>query len=347
MTEHVPAVSVVMPARDAEPYVRRAIDSILSQTFADFEFVIVDDGSTDRTADIVAGYAMRDPRVALVRRPHSGVAAALNEGCRLARGRYLARMDADDVSVPTRLERQVAFLDANREVGILGGNIHEFTESGPAPSVWRRPTEHHVIGWFLLFGNPIAHPTVAMRRDVFERVGPYRAGACEDYDLWLRAFAVTKMANLPSVLVEYCIREDQVSRINPARGSVTRLQRESLAGLLGSEVDDAAVEFVRGEGALPRATELELALSLLLRTHSAYRRRYATGRDDASEIALDVLKRLRRFASVQDIERRLRWRIEWESAKLASSLGSARLLAKTGALARRTIVTRLSKASGL
>jgi hypothetical protein len=109
-------------------------------------------------------------------------------------------------------------------------------------------------------------------------------------------------------------------------------------------VVDAAVEFVSGESASPRATELDPAVALLLRAHSAYRRRYATGRDDASEIALDVLKRLRRFASVQDIERRPRFRIAWESAKLVSSLVSARLLAKTGTLAHRTVAASLSKA---
>jgi glycosyltransferase involved in cell wall biosynthesis len=290
-----PTISVVMPVYNGEKYVGRAIESILRQTFLDFEFLIVDDGSTDATPTLLGEYAARDARIRLLAQPHNtGVAAAGSRGCRETRGRYIARMDADDVSVPSRFAKQVAYLDAHSDVGILGGNIREFDERGARAEIWRRPTEPNVIAWFLLFGNCIAHPTVMMRRDVFERFGPYRDCACEDYDFWLRAHSETKMANLPDVLVHYCIREDQASKLFPARSTDLDLQRAMMSDLVGREVTRSSVELLRLEGiGAAKPFEINAAAKSLADLRQAFFRKFRPNHGDKAEIAVDVLKRLR------------------------------------------------------
>jgi glycosyltransferase involved in cell wall biosynthesis len=284
-----------MPVYNGEPFVARAIESILDQTFRDLEFVIVDDGSTDATPKLLDEYAARDGRIRLLAQPrNTGIAEAASRGCREARGRYLARMDADDASFPDRFEKQVAYLDAHPDVGILGANIRDFDERGPFGSVWRRPTEPKVVAWFLLFGNCIAHPTVMMRREVFERFGPYRACACEDYDFWLRIHSETKMANLPDVLVNYCIRDDQNSRLVPARSTDLKLQQALMSDLAGREMSPKSVELLRLEGVdTAEPWEIDVAARSLADLRQAFFRKFRPNRGDKAEIAVDVLKRLR------------------------------------------------------
>lgn len=298
-----PTISVVMPVYNGEKYVGRAIESILRQTFLEFEFLIVDDGSTDATPTLLDEYAARDARIRLLAQPYNtGIAAAGSRGCRETRGRYIARMDADDVSAPSRFEKQVAYLDTHSDVGILGGNIRECDERGARAEIWRRPTEPNVIAWFLIFGNCIAHPTVMMRRDVFERFGPYRDCACEDYDFWSRAHSETKMANLPDVLVHYCIREDQASKLFPARSTDLELQQAMMSDLVGREVPRSSVELLRLEGiGAAEPFEIDAAAKALADLRQAFFRKFCPNRGDKAEIAVDVLKRLRSLG----LERRL------------------------------------------
>lgn len=290
-----PTISVVMPVYNGEKYVGRAIESVLRQTFLEFEFLIVDDGSTDATPTLLQEYAARDARIRLLAQPYNtGAAAAGSRGCREARGRYIARMDADDVSAPSRFEKQVAYLDTHSDVGILGSNMREFDERGARAEIWRRPTEPDVIAWFLIFGNCIAHPTVMMRRDVFERFGPYRDCACEDYDFWLRARSETKIANLPDVLLHYCMREDQASKLFPARSTDLQLQQAMMSDLIQREVPRSSVELLRLEGIeTAEPWEIDVAARSLEDLHQAFIKKFRPARDDKAEIAVDVFKRLR------------------------------------------------------
>src|SRR5947209_7771425 len=155
-----PRLSVVMPVYNAASVVREAIESILNQTFSDFEFIIVDDGSTDDSGKILREYAGRDDRIRLYTQENHGLVASLNRYCRLANGRYIARMDADDISLPRRFEKQFHFLEAHPEVGILGTWIQDIDENGAPRTAWPVPTDPAVIQWFLMFGNCIAHPSV-------------------------------------------------------------------------------------------------------------------------------------------------------------------------------------------
>jgi glycosyltransferase involved in cell wall biosynthesis len=203
-----PAVSVVMTVYNTERYVGEAVESVLGQTFADFEFVVVDDGSTDRSAAILRDYASRDRRVRLVSRANTGIVAAANEGIGMARGRYLARMDSDDVSLPRRLEAQVRYLDEHPDCVLVGSRVVVVDPYGSPVLESGQALSHEAIEAELLSsggGWAIVQPSAMMRTDAVRKVGAYRGrhNVSEDQDLFLRLAEVGKVANLPEPLLRY------------------------------------------------------------------------------------------------------------------------------------------------
>ncbi|MHB1568010.1 MAG: glycosyltransferase family 2 protein [Solirubrobacteraceae bacterium] len=209
-----PQVSVVMPVRDGAEHLEDAARSILSQTLTDLELVIVDDGSRDGTRDVMARLRDRDRRVTVVATSgRSGIAHALNEGCAAARGRYLARLDADDISLPTRLEQQVLLLNASHEIGIVGGQMIATDLVGK--DLWQAtyPIDDHAIRSMAESANPFGGSTVTMRRDVFEACGGHRESLryAEDYDLWMRMLERCRGANLAEPVVLYRVHPGQTT----------------------------------------------------------------------------------------------------------------------------------------
>ncbi len=202
MTE--PTVSVVMMAYNAERFARQAIESILNQTYTDFELLIIDDGSTDGSPGIFREYARRDARVRIHTQPRNlGIANARNMGLQLARGKYMAVMDADDVSLPERLARQVAYLDAYPEIGVLGAGAWLIDENGQRQGGFDYPLSHNLVYWSLCFYDPIINPVVMLRTELARAVGGYRAEflVAQDYDLWARLSSQTCIENLPERLL--------------------------------------------------------------------------------------------------------------------------------------------------
>lgn len=203
MTTSTPRVSVVLPVYNAGALLRDAVESILDQTYRDFELIAVDDGSTDGSGLVLDDFAARDARVRVIHQENRKQVATMNRAIAEARGEYIARMDADDRSYPERLAKQVAFLDDHPEVGVLG----TFTDvSFPDhDTVWDPDTEHVLLCWRLLSTTPMVHPSVTMRASVVRSVGGYSPGAerLEDYDLFYRLSRVTRLANLPERLVWY------------------------------------------------------------------------------------------------------------------------------------------------
>lgn len=196
-----------MPAFNDGRFIREAIDSILAQTFGDFELLIIDDGSTDDTPAILA--AISDPRLRVVRNDENrGLVFTLNLGIEQSRGRYIARMDADDIAEPHRLAAQYAFLEEHAEISIAGSSRTLIDEAGRYVATAAAVPDDAGIRWKCLLGNPFAHPTVMMRRDLLLRHNlRYRdAYRAEDYDLWPRLLAVTQGANLAEPLVRYRLR---------------------------------------------------------------------------------------------------------------------------------------------
>ena len=208
-----PRISCVLAVWNGEAHLAGALRSILGQTFQDFELIIVDDGSTDGTVEILRRFQREDRRIRLHDQPHAGLVAALNFGISLATGEYIARMDADDLCAPERFEKQVQYLDTHPVVGICGTWIETFGQG--SNEVIRYPSDDGAIRCQLLFSSALAHPSTMLRRSVLMRHGlqyDERAVNAEDYDLWVRASEHTRFANVPAVLLRYRVHPQQVGR---------------------------------------------------------------------------------------------------------------------------------------
>ena len=197
-----PRVSVIMPVYNGEKYLREAIDSVLDQSFRDFELIIIDDGSKDNSSSIIQSYC--DPRIKF--RPNEsnlGLPRTLNRGIDMADGKYIARMDQDDICLPTRLEKQVAFMENHPEVGICGTWIEVF---GIGSYVEKYPAASEDVKAYMFFYNPLAHPTVVMRKETLVQLGMRYAPEflhAEDYEFWQRASKQVSICNIPEVLLRY------------------------------------------------------------------------------------------------------------------------------------------------
>lgn len=221
-----PTISVVLPVYNGEAYVREAVESILAQTFTDFELIIINDGSTDGSGAILRELAERDPRIVLVERANGGLVSALNEGIQRAQAELIARMDADDVAMPERFAQQHAQMEAEPELGVLGSFIRIMDETGRTIRVGDYPVSMEEAARFMEHGCPVAHPTVIMRREAVLRAGGYRPlfAHCEDYDLWLRISELGYgIANLPVVLLRYRMHGNNVSAIHREAQAVATL----------------------------------------------------------------------------------------------------------------------------
>ena len=220
----VPAVSVVLPVYNSEPYLAEALDSILRQTFDDFELIAVYDASTDNSRTRLEDAARRDARVRVVDGPGRGLVDALNLGLERARGEFIARMDADDVSQSTRFARQVEYLRANPQIAVVGSAITLIDAAGRVMREIDYPLTPAEVDRFLIeTGSALAHPAVMARRDAMLSVGGYRSlfQHAEDYDLWLRLAERHSLANLPERLLRY--------RHHDTKGSLRHAAAQQLA----------------------------------------------------------------------------------------------------------------------
>jgi len=210
----IPRISVAMSVYNDEPYLAHAIESILAQTFTDFEFLIVNDGSTDESGAIIDRFAASDSRIRAIHQTNAGLIVSLNLMIEAARAPLIARMDGDDIALPDRFQRQIAFLDANPDIAVLGTGCTCIDEYGrPKSLTYDNVLTPEEILKGLKNGPPLCHPSILMRHDAVRAVGGYRHAYkhCEDYDLWLRLSEQVRMANLPDRLLLYRQSETQVS----------------------------------------------------------------------------------------------------------------------------------------
>jgi glycosyltransferase involved in cell wall biosynthesis len=225
MTNSTPAISVLMPVYNAGRFLVPALDSILAQTFSDFELIVLDGGSDDGSIELLRKAAVRDARVIVVADRKSGLVESLNRGLAMARAPLIARMDADDLARPDRFAKQLAFLRQHPEVAVLSGAMELIDGSGASLRTDTFPTAPEAVGSELLQRSCVSHPAVMARTDVLRSVGGYRANArhAEDYDLWLRIAERSRIANLPDVLLSY--------RMHPVKASTRDLVAVELAAL--------------------------------------------------------------------------------------------------------------------
>jgi hypothetical protein len=203
----MPQISVILACFNTERYIASAVKSVLAQTSRDFELILIDDGSTDRSPEISRQLAAEDSRIRLVSRPNKGLTKTLNEGLSLATAPLIARMDADDLSLPTRFEQQLAYLDEHPDCVCVGSRVTLIDPYDSPISVTDHKLAHDEIDADLLngIGWAIVHPAAMMRTDAVRKVGGYREEfqTSQDLDLWLRLAEIGKLANLPEPLVQY------------------------------------------------------------------------------------------------------------------------------------------------
>jgi hypothetical protein len=235
-----PDVSVVLSVRNGGADLPKAIESILAQTFTNFELITINNGSTDGTRSYLDGIA--DPRVRVFHQADAGLAAALNRGISLARGRYIARQDHDDLADPSRIAKQVEFLDAHPDHALVGTCAEIWVGEKPSGRFHDHPTNDHILQFNLLFNNPFVHSSVMIRKSALDRVGVYTTDPArqppEDYELWSRISRHYRVANLPERLTVYREVPSSMSRAGaqPFLQKLVTISSENLAYATGAAV---------------------------------------------------------------------------------------------------------------
>lgn len=242
-----PAVSVVLSVRNGGSDLPKALETILNQTFRDFELIAINNGSTDGTREFLDQIA--DSRVRAYHQEDEGLAAALNRGISVARGRYIARQDHDDWALPNRIEQQVAFLDANPDHALVGTRAEVWIGDNPTGRFHDHPTEDADLRFALLFNNYFVHSSVMIRKAALDEVGVYSTDRSrqppEDYELWSRIARRFRVANLPERLTIYREVPTSMSRegIDPFKEKLVLITAENLAVASTGELNPQSVHF--------------------------------------------------------------------------------------------------------
>jgi len=207
-------VSVVMSVYNAENYLEEAILSILNQTYKNFEFIIINDGSTDISLEIIEKYAKKDNRIKVISRENKGLIYSLNEGIKLSKGKYIARMDADDISLPDRFEKQVKFMENNLDVGVCGSSVISFNDS--FQKKWVLYTKNEMLKAESFFSSPFAHPSVMIRKSIIDKYKLFYDKNfihTEDFELWVKMAKYTNFYNFKEALLKYRISNNSITKI--------------------------------------------------------------------------------------------------------------------------------------
>lgn len=296
-----PLVTVLMPVYNGEEYLCEAIESILNQTFRNFEFVIINDGSIDGTVAILTDYQRRDERIQVWHQENQGLIAVLNKGLDLAQGRYIARMDADDISHPERLAIQVAYLDSNPEIGLVSTNFYLIDSVGEITGgpVLKSSLSNARVEWELYWGNPIVHPSVMFHAVIVRSCGGYPEGFqyyAEDYALWLHMLDETKVTVLEQPLLYLRKHERNVTAVNLRAhiDEVISVAQSALANRLGYEPSVRPIWLVRRlpiDGSVS-AVELKQSIDLLLDAFRNLTTRHGSEKAHLRDIKMDLVRRL-------------------------------------------------------
>lgn len=302
-----------MSVYNGQSFLKEAIESVLDQTFEDFEFIIVNDGSSDGSGEVLDEWASRDSRIQVVHQENRGIPCSLNRGWRMARGAYIARMDADDISLPKRFEKQVDFLEENPTVGVVGTNVEVIDADGERLQLPSTPTDPGLIAWRMLFTCPVWHPSVMMRKHVLRRVGGYGATILRshDYDLWTRLIPFTNISNLPDVCLKYrwwggnISIEQKETQLIEADTSAIKLHQYYLED--ASATSKEAIRFLRRisndfkYGPKAESYTVDEIISFFnyyLALYHAFRQKERHSGQDLEAVARDATRKLKRIASV-------------------------------------------------
>lgn len=305
-TPQAPRLSVVLPVYNGARYLRDSLDSVLRQTFTDFEVLVLDDGSTDRSLEIVA--ARPDPRIRVIRQAGNlGLVPTLNRGLADARGAYVARHDADDIALPGRFAAQVRALDAQPATLVVGTWVQLIDGDGALLKTWRYPTHPIAVEWMLHFDSAVGHPSAMYRASAVRDAGGYDPNFpyAEDFELWTRLSRAGEVRNLPEVLEQYRVHEASLSRTH---AQVQRETRQRIAGgniarTLGRSVPEALVASLLDAGRAG-TDDPSLAIDTLFELGDRFLARRQPAADARVEIEDDLLDRVcARLAALPPVAR--------------------------------------------
>jgi glycosyltransferase involved in cell wall biosynthesis len=292
-----PLVSVILPVYNGEVYLQEAISSILTQTYTNLEFIIINDGSTDRSSSIVRSF--EDKRIRFYEQTNQGIANSLNFAITVAQGKYIARQDADDVSMPRRIEKQVAFMELHHDYGMVGTWAEIWKEGKKANRSLNHPSLDKVLRFELVFDSYFVHSSVMIRKSVFHKVGYYNPDICrqpEDFELWSRVARDYKVANIPESLHVYREVKGSLCRtgVNPFKDRVINICSENLAFYSKNKFSD---KFYKNVAALSHGAsyKLEEVPNFLLIYEML--QNIATNIGESNEIVCSMRKRLLEMVS--------------------------------------------------
>lgn len=297
---HKPSVSVLMPVYNDERYLRESVDSILDQTYPKFEYLIIDDGSTDDTWEILTTYD--DSRIRLIQNKRNiGLTPSLIKGLEMSRGRYIARMDADDISLPDRLEKQIDFLEQNQGVGFLGSAVQTIDRLGRPLEVWSFPESHMLIKWALCFYSPFVHPAMVMRRDILAVNGyDERLNYAQDYDLWRRFIWHTRAANLPDVLLRLRKHPHNITTAHleeQVQNSVM-ISKKMIDQVLGGDVSPDIVHVFKSDGG-QRPKKMQAAADVIVSLYQTFENFESLTPIESRQIKEDAIHRLINLSAIK------------------------------------------------
>ncbi len=321
-----PEVSVVMPVYNGERYLQESIESILKQTFTDFEFIIINDGSTDRSGEIIKSY--HDQRIRLIENESNlGLTISLNKGLSSASGEYIARMDADDISLPERFAKQVDFLKTHPDIGVLGSGVQFIDHHGTPSSILQYPSEHGLLQWYLYFLNPIIHSTVMMRRKIVETVGGYNPERtdphAEDYELWDGLSNVTRLWNLNEVLLYYRLHQHSYSNVyfSAHRENDKRITQMMIERTLQKEIKpDISAECLLLYQNSALVSQRYQISRLLYQLYKATIKKSQFTRQDKQLLHSEVLRQLLDLAVCYQTSKIWRWQMLFQICRLKPSI---------------------------
>jgi glycosyltransferase involved in cell wall biosynthesis len=292
-------LTVIMPVYNAQKFLAEALNSILNQTYSDFILFVIDDGSTDASAEIIEYYKKLDSRIVSFSQNNKGLIKTLNQYFEAVETPYIARMDADDISLPQRFERQIAFLEKHKEIGIVGTGLKYMNETlTKTLEEANFPDSHAKILWKMLYTTGVPHAPVMLRKEIFSKVGGYSEHAkyIEDYDFFHRAKQLTQFANIQETLYVYRKNEQSVSHkfSSEQADNHYKLSKKVIRTIIPKATDDF-VSFLKYDH-VNKNTDPKQIYSFLEILYQNFTKNYTLTKDDKRFIKNDWIKKLRIFS---------------------------------------------------
>lgn len=297
----MPLVSVILPVYNGLPYIRESIDSILNQTFRDFELIIVNDGSIDGSENVIDSYS--DNKIIVINQENQGLAKSLNNALRIAKGEYIARQDADDISMPNRLKLEVEFLNAHPECGIVGSWSKIWHENTPTNRGHHHPSDNGTLQFLSIFDSFFVHSSVMARKSIIDLAGGYpldpERNPPEDFDLWSRMRLLCELRNIPVPLVIYRELSNSISREKAEliQDRVHKIACENLFKILDNKIShEVCSDFVciiRGDNKrISRVIDFGLQRLVLTELKKKLQKNYPKNTKELESVSKKIFLRL-------------------------------------------------------